>query len=276
MADKPIVRDRRALRQVEAAAVTASRERNKQGQSTHAQPALRRAGAVAIDDAIRDPVTEDARLLDTPGQTDFRRDEAWRVMRIQSEVVEGIDNLSSIGKAVSIFGSARTSSDDPYYAAARRTAALLAGAGFAVITGGGPGIMEAANRGARDVQGRSVGCNIELPFEQAANPYVDTVINFRYFFVRKTMFVKYSWAFVIFPGGFGTLDELFEALTLIQTGKISHFPVVLFGTAYWRGLHAWMRDQLLAGGKIAPADLELLQMTDDPEEAAEIITAVHS
>ncbi|MDQ3338356.1 MAG: TIGR00730 family Rossman fold protein [Myxococcota bacterium] len=237
---------------------------------------MHRAGAVAIDDAIRDPLTEDQRLLDRSPPTDFRRDEAWRVMRIQSEIVEGIDTLGSLGKAVSIFGSARTGSDDPYYEAARRTAALLAGAGFAVITGGGPGIMEAANRGARDVQGRSVGCNIELPFEQGANPYVDTLINFRYFFVRKTMFIKYSSAFVIFPGGFGTLDELFEALTLIQTGKISHFPVVLFGTEYWRGLYDWMREQLLAGGKIAAPDLDLIQLTDDPEEAAQMVTAVHA
>ena len=272
MGTKP--RDRQTLRQVETAAVDASRERHKEGQSSHTVAPLRRAGAVAVDDAIRDPLTEDQRLLDaTP--SDFRRDETWRVLRIQSELVEGIDNLGTLGKAVSIFGSARTHSDDPYYEAARRTAALLAGAGFAVITGGGPGIMEAANRGARDVQGRSIGCNIELPFEQGANPYVDTVINFRYFFVRKTMFIKYSWAFVIFPGGFGTLDELFEALTLIQTGKISHFPVVLFGTAYWRGLYAWMREQLLAGGKISEADLDLVQLTDDPEEAAQIITAVH-
>ena len=236
---------------------------------------LRRAGATAIDDALRDPITEDQRLLDEPSHGDFRRGEAWRVMRIQSEIVEGIDTLGTLDKAVSIFGSARTRPDDPDYEAARRTAALLAGAGFAVITGGGPGIMEAANRGARDVQGRSIGCNIELPFEQAGNPYIDTLISFRYFFVRKTMFVKYSSAFVIFPGGFGTLDELFEALTLIQTGKISHFPVVLFGTRYWTGLYEWIREQLLAGGKISEADLELVQLTDDPEEAAALITAVH-
>ncbi len=275
MRSKSSVRDRQTLRQVETAAIRAARQRNKEGQSTQAQAALRRAGAVAVDDALRDPVTEDQRLLDQPGHPDFRRDEAWRVMRIHSEVIEGIDNLGALGKAVSIFGSARTPPDDPYYQAARRTASLLAGAGFAVITGGGPGIMEAANRGARDVEGRSIGCNIELPFEQGANPYIDTLINFRYFFVRKTMFVKYSWAFVIFPGGFGTLDELFEALTLIQTGKISHFPVVLFGTDYWRGLYDWFRDRLLGGGKIADADLDLIQLTDDPEEAAEIITAVH-
>ncbi|MBA3463213.1 MAG: TIGR00730 family Rossman fold protein [Deltaproteobacteria bacterium] len=237
---------------------------------------MRRAGAIAIDDAIRDPETEDQKLLDTSPQDDFRRSETWRVLRIQSELVEGIDTLGSIDRAVSIFGSARTPPEDPYYEAARRTAALLAGAGFAVITGGGPGIMEAANRGARDVQGRSIGCNIELPFEQAPNPYIDTLINFRYFFVRKTMFVKYSSAFVNFPGGFGTLDELFEALTLIQTGKISNFPVVLFGTKYWSGLVGWIEDQLLAGGKIAEPDMGLLQLTDDPEEAAAMITTVHA
>jgi len=240
-----------------------------------AATSMRRSGAVLVDDALRDPETEDERLLDQLPRDDFRRAETWRVMRIQSELVEGIDNLGAIDRAVSIFGSARTPPDDPYYEAARRTAALLAGAGFAVITGGGPGIMEAANRGARDVQGRSIGCNIELPFEQSANPYIDTLISFRYFFVRKTMFVKYSSAFVIFPGGFGTLDELFDSVTLIQTGKISHFPVVLFGTAYWGGLFHWLRDQPLANGKIAQPDLDLLQLTDDPEEVAAIISAVH-
>jgi uncharacterized protein (TIGR00730 family) len=273
------VQDRTSRRSVEAAAIRANRERSDEGAGTRTvetPPRLRRAGAIAIDDALRDPETEDQKLLDGPPADDFRRAETWRVMRIQSEIVEGIDNLGMIDRAVSIFGSARTRPEDPHYEAARRTAALLAGAGFAVITGGGPGIMEAANRGARDVQGRSIGCNIELPFEQSANPYIDTLISFRYFFVRKTMFVKYSSAFVIFPGGFGTLDELFEALTLIQTGKISHFPVVLFGTDYWGGLFDWMRDRLLADGKIGQPDLELLQLTDDPEEAAAMVTAVHS
>ncbi|MDQ3296152.1 MAG: TIGR00730 family Rossman fold protein [Myxococcota bacterium] len=231
---------------------------------------------MTIDDALRDPAgTEDQKLLDEPASEDFRRNEAWRVMRITSEIVEGLDNLAQIGPAVSIFGSARTLPDDPDYAAARRTASLLASAGFAVITGGGPGIMEAANRGARDVKGHSIGCNIELPFEQASNPYVDTLVSFRYFFVRKTMFIKYSSAFVNFPGGFGTLDELFEALTLIQTGKISHFPVVLFGKAYWSGLVSWLEQHPLAGGKLGRTDLALLQLTDDPEEAVEMVTSVH-
>jgi uncharacterized protein (TIGR00730 family) len=271
--------DRAERRDVETAAVRASRDRQREGEracGTETPAGMRRTGAVAVDDALRDPETEDQKLLDRKPRDDFRRDESWRVLRIQSEMVEGIDSLGMLDRGVSIFGSARTSPDDPMYSAARRTASLLAGAGFAIITGGGPGIMEAANRGARDVQGRSIGCNIELPFEQAPNPYIDTLISFRYFFVRKTMFVKYSDAFVIFPGGFGTLDELFEALTLIQTGKISHFPVVLFGKEYWRGMYDWCRDQLLASGKISAPDLELLQLTDDPEEAAEMITAVHS
>ncbi len=260
--------DRSQLRKAEATSV----RDNRQLQRELASPA-----ALPIDDAIRDPenLTEDQKLLDAPSHADFRRDETWRVMRITSELVEGIDNLGNTERAVSIFGSARTAPDHPHYAAARKCAALLASSGFAIITGGGPGIMEAANRGARDVKGHSIGCNIELPFEQSANPYIDTLVTFRYFFVRKTMFIKYSSAFVIFPGGFGTLDELFEALTLIQTGKISHFPVVLFDKAYWSGLFNWLKNDVLAGGKIGPADLELLQMTDDPEEAAEAVIAVH-
>ncbi len=232
-----------------------------------------------VDDAIRDPevpLTEDRRLLDiTHSNHDFRRSEAWRVMRMTSEFVEGFDVLGDVDKAVTVFGSARTAPDDPYYQAARELSGLLAKAGYAVITGGGPGIMEAANRGAREAGGRSIGCNIELPFEQIANPWIDTVINFRYFFVRKTMFIKYSFAFVCFPGGFGTLDELFEALTLIQTGKISHFPVVLFGTAYWGGLYSWLRDAVLNGQKIAQPDLDLIQLCDDPAHAAKVITAAH-
>ncbi len=234
---------------------------------------------MVVDDAIRDPepvVTEDQRLLDTSAAADapdFRRTDSWRVLRIFSEFVEGIDALADVRRAVAIFGSARTTQDDPYYAAARRTAELVAQAGYAVITGGGPGIMEAGNRGAREGGGRSIGCNIELPFEQKANPYVDTLVNFRYFMVRKTMFIKYSSAFVIFPGGFGTLDELLEAVELIQTGKISHFPVVLYGSKYWGGLVAWLRDTVLASNNIAEADLELLQIVDTPEAAALAVMA---
>jgi uncharacterized protein (TIGR00730 family) len=239
----------------------------------------RRKGAtLRIDDAIRGdypPVTEDEKLLQNVvgyGPA-FTHNDTWRVMRILGEFIEGFDTLADVDRAVSLFGSARTGPDDPMYGAARETARLLAKEGFGIITGGGPGIMEAANRGARDVGGRSIGCNIELPFEQKANPYIDTLVNFRYFFVRKTMFIKYSMAFVIFPGGFGTLDEMFEALTLIQTGKIYQFPVVLFGRAYWQGLVDWMRSTVIAGRKISKTDLDLMILTDDPAEAAAAIAA---
>ena len=223
--------------------------------------------------------TEDERLLQSPVQepqaADFTRSDPWRVFRIMGEFVEGFDNLARIGPAVTIFGSARTPPDDPQYAVARETARLLGEAGFGIITGGGPGIMEAANRGAKDAGVLSVGCNIELPFEQGINPYVDLAINFRYFFVRKTMFIKYSSAFIIFPGGFGTLDELFEAVTLIQTGKIYQFPVVLFGRHYWAGLVRWLQTRVLTEKKISPGDLDLLLLTDDPAEAAAAVIAAY-
>jgi uncharacterized protein (TIGR00730 family) len=276
---------RAALRNAETLAVAEGRERLAEGHRMAGRepPRVRLSGPVIkVDDSIRDPEpveTEDQKLLDSPFTNtpgDFRRTDPWRVMRITSEFVDGFDTLGDLPRAVTIFGSARTAPDHPHYAAARRTASLLAKADFAVITGGGPGIMEAANRGAREANGRSIGCNIELPFEQSANPWVDTMINFRYFFVRKTMFIKYSQAFVIFPGGYGTLDELFEAVTLIQTGKISHFPVVLFGRDYWSGLIEWLRTAVLAGHRIAQADLDLLQLTDDPEEVvAAVLAAVH-
>jgi uncharacterized protein (TIGR00730 family) len=176
-----------------------------------------------------------------------------------------------VGPAVTLFGSARVPPDHPQYELARTTARRLGEAGFGIITGGGPGIMEAGNRGARDAGVLSIGCNIELPFEQGSNPYVDVAIDFRYFFVRKTMFVKYAEAFVIFPGGFGTLDELFEALTLIQTGKVRDFPVVLVGTDYWGGLVGWIRDTLLAEGKVSAEDVELMVVTDDPEEVVRVV-----
>jgi uncharacterized protein (TIGR00730 family) len=182
-----------------------------------------------------------------------------------------MDALASVERGVSIFGSARTAPDDPMYKAAEETGRLLAEAGFTVITGAGPGIMEAANKGAKEGSGYSVGCNIELPFEQGANPYVDTLVNFRYFFVRKTMFVKYSNAFIIFPGGFGTLDEMFEAITLIQTGKIYQFPVILFGRHYWAGLVRWLQSRVLFEKKISPGDLDLMIMTDDPREVVDAI-----
>ena len=204
-----------------------------------------------------------------PEQAEFTHGDPWRVLRIMGEFVHGFDALAEVGAAVAVFGSARTPETDPMYQAARDSAGRLARAGFAVITGGGPGIMEAANRGAREAGGLSVGCNIELPHEQGINPYVDVAVNFRYFFCRKTMFVKYAEGFVLFPGGFGTLDELFEALTLIQTGKIHRFPVVLFGSAYWRGLVDWMRERLLGEAKIDAADLGLLTVTDSPEEACQ-------
>lgn len=248
-----------------------------------AKQTARQSGAVrvVVDDSIRDhptsaAMTEDAKLLRLGGpQDDFTRTDPWRVMRIQAEFVEGFDTLASIEKGVTIFGSARTGPDDPQYAAAQETARLLAEAGFSILTGAGPGIMEAATRGAKQGGGHSVGCNIELPFEQGANPYVDTLVNFRYFFVRKTMFIKYSIGFIIFPGGFGTLDELFEALTLIQTGKISQFPVVLFGTHYWAGLVRWLQARVLGERKISPGDLDLMLVTDDPREAADAVIAAY-
>ena len=196
----------------------------------------------------------------------------WRVLRILSEFVEGFDALNDVGPAITVFGSARTHPDDPYYAAGRALGAALARKGFAVITGGGPGIMEAVNRGCHEAGGLSVGCNIELPREQELNPYVDLGVEFRYFFVRKNMFVKYARGFVIFPGGLGTLDELFESLTLAQTGKIEHFPIVLFGSSYWKGLLDWMRAVVLAAGAMGADDFDLMTVTDDPEEAAEMAT----
>jgi uncharacterized protein (TIGR00730 family) len=193
------------------------------------------------------------------------------------EFIEGFDTFATIEKAVTIFGSARIGPDDPHYEAAVETGRLLAEAGFEIITGAGPGIMEAGNKGARLGGSRSIGCNIELPFEQGANPYVDTLVHFKYFFVRKTMFIKYSVAFVIFPGGFGTLDELFEALTLIQTGKIYKFPVILFGRYYWAGLLRWLQARVLSEGKISEGDLDLMLVTDDPAEAVQaIVTAYKS
>jgi uncharacterized protein (TIGR00730 family) len=216
-------------------------------------------------------LTQDEQLLETPKQDEFTHTDTWRVFRIMGEFVEGFDDLATVTRGVSIFGSARTKSDHPQYKAAQETAALLARAGFAVITGGGPGIMEAANKGAFEAGGLSIGCNIELPFEQFANRYLTRSLTFKYFFVRKTMFVKYSTAFIIFPGGFGTLDELFEALTLIQTRKIKNFPVVLFGSAYWGGMLEWVKGLMLSEGKIVENDLKLLHLTDSPEEVVEIV-----
>jgi uncharacterized protein (TIGR00730 family) len=217
------------------------------------------------------PQTEDQKFLQGPGgpaREEYHSTDSWRIFRIMGEFVEGFDELWDLGPAISFFGSARTPSDDPVFAQCVETARLVGEAGCAIITGGGPGIMEAANRGAKAAGATSVGCNIELPFEQGANEFVDVAIDFRYFFVRKTMFVKYAQGFVIFPGGFGTMDECFEALTLIQTGKIRDFPVVLFGTAYWGGLVDWIRGTVLAAGNISEGDLDLFCVTDSPEEAA--------
>jgi hypothetical protein len=217
--------------------------------------------------------TEDEALLRRPSRPEFLDSDPWRSLRILSEFVEGFDALAAVGPAVSVFGSARTKPTHRYYKLARQLGKMLGEHGYAVITGGGPGIMTAANRGAQEGGGLSVGCNIELPVEQGLNPYVDLAIEFRYFFARKVMFVKYADAFVIFPGGYGTLDELFEALTLIQTRKVQDFPVILMGTEYWTGMIDWIRATLLKEAAIIAADVDLLRLTDDPAEALEIIEA---
>lgn len=216
---------------------------------------------------------EDKELLQTPcpPPSDFTTQDPWRILRIQGEMVEGFDALSKIGPAATIFGSARFQSDNPYYQATINIAKQLAAAGMTVISGGGPGIMEAANQGASQVHGVSVGCSIQLPHEQAPNPYQTIALKFRYFFVRKLMFIKYSVAFIIMPGGFGTMDELFEALTLVQTNKIDHFPIVLYGSDYWNGLFSWMEEQMLKAGSIDPNDLKLVRVANNPEEAAKIV-----
>ena len=216
--------------------------------------------------------TEDEILLRSPEPDDiFKSSDSWRVFRILGEFVNGFDSLATITRGVSIFGSARTTEDNENYIAARETGRLLAEAGFEIITGGGPGIMEAANRGAFEAGKVSVGCNIELPFEQMQNPYQTKSLTFKYFFVRKTMFIKYSNAYIIFPGGFGTMDEVFEALTLIQTRKIRNFPVVLFGSQYWRGLVSWMTSVMLNEKNINAEDLSLMYLTDSPQDAVNFV-----
>ncbi len=240
------------------------------------EPERRRGAVVVRGKSPGDKSTEDQKLLRSrePAIT-FQETDTWRTLRIMGEFVEGFDALADVGPAVSIFGSARVGRRNRYYGAARRLAAALVKEGFAIITGGGPGIMEAANRGAKEAGGLSIGANIELPFEQGLNEYVDLGMEFRYFFVRKVMFVKYAEGFVIFPGGFGTLDELFEALTLIQTGKVEHFPVVLYGKDYWDGMMEWIREKPLYEEKIGPEDLELVTITSDIEEACEAISKHH-
>jgi len=217
--------------------------------------------------------TEDEKLLERRPSPAFLDTDPWRALRILSEFVEGFDAMARVGPAVTIFGSARTTPDSQLYKLARTIGRRLAEAGYAVITGGGPGTMEAANRGCREGGGLSVGCNIELPHEQGMNAYVDLGVEFRYFFARKVMFVKYADAFIILPGGFGTLDELFESLTLIQTRKVRNFPVVLVGRTYWSGLLDWIRGTLLVNGAIEEADLDLLQLADDPDEVVRIVRA---
>jgi uncharacterized protein (TIGR00730 family) len=250
------------------------REEREQEQVTPAPPPEQPPVPVAEFHKPPGQETEDERLLSRervwPTEPEVTTD-SWRVFRIMGEFVEGFDTLARVGPAVSVFGSARVQASDAQYRAAEELGARLVEAGFAVITGGGPGIMEAANKGAAEAGGESIGCNIELPFEQGMNAWVRTAINFRYFFVRKTMFVKYAEGFIIFPGGFGTMDELFEALTLIQTGKVRNFPVVLFGSAYWKGLLDWLRETMLQEGKIHVRDLELLVVTDSPDEAVRTI-----
>lgn len=247
------------------------------------------------------PVTEDERLLRRPTRPlrtpheplppesaseelhardralnlDFTLTDPWRVFRIMSEFVNGFDTLAHLPPSVAIFGSARLKPGNPNYAAAQETARLLAEAGFGIITGGGPGIMEAANKGAQESGSYSVGCNIELPFEQASNAYLDIALDFSYFFVRKTMFIKYSEAFIIFPGGFGTMDELFEALTLIQTRKVLHFPVILYNKRFWNGLLEWIKSSMLPMGTLSPDELSLLHVTDDPKEICRIVTEAY-
>ncbi len=223
----------------------------------------------------RRPTTTDEELLEAESIAIVSElDDSARIARIDGELRDGFKALAHVGKAVSFFGSARTTPDDPDYAAARTLARRMGEEGFAIITGGGPGTMEAANRGARDSGAHSIGLAIELPHEEAPNPHIDIGLTFHYFFVRKVMFVRYSSGFVVFPGGFGTLDELFEAATLRQTEKIRHFPIVLFGSSYWGGLVDWLRDRALAEGKISPSDVEMLEVTDDPDRVLEAMRGI--
>ncbi len=237
---------------------------------------VRRQGPVTLRDKQIPATTTDQRLLDSRGKAAWVHTDPWRVMRIQAEFVEGFGLLAELDKAVSIFGSARTKPGSPEYQLAEEIASGLVKAGYAVITGGGPGIMEAANKGTSEASGVSVGLGIELPMESGLNDYVNVGVEFRYFFVRKTVFIKYSQAFVVLPGGFGTMDELFEALTLVATGKITKFPIVLVGRDYWSGLLHWLKTTMRESGKIHPDELSLLQIADEPDEVVKIIKEAHA
>ncbi len=230
-----------------------------------------RKGPILLRGAQIPDETSDERLLRKDQDSDWVHSDPWRVMRIQSEFVEGFGALAELGPAISVFGSARSTTDSPEYRMGEEVGRLLVEAGYAVITGGGPGVMEAANKGACEAGGVSVGLGIELPFEQGMNRWVDLGVNFRYFFARKTMFVKYALGFIVLPGGFGTMDELWEALTLVQTGKVRSFPIVLVGSGYWGGLLDWVRDTMVPAGVIAAADLDLIQLVDTAEEAVDRI-----
>ena len=237
---------------------------------------VRRQGPVTLRGNQIPATTTDQRLLDRRGPADWVHTDPWRVLRIQAEFVEGFGLLAELGPAVSIFGSARTARGTDEYDTAERIATGLAKVGYSIITGGGPGIMEAANKGATEGGGVSVGLGIELPREQGLNEYVDIGLEFRYFFVRKTVFIKYSQAFVVLPGGFGTLDELFESVTLVETGKITRFPIVLVGSGYWGGLVSWLKEKVLAEGKISESDLDLLTVVDSAEEVVQTIVQAHA
>ena len=253
------------------ARVTEHRADDAEVAATAFEPS-RQVGPVTVRGDQVPLTTADQRLLDAPppGQrADWLHNDPWRVLRIQSEFVEGFGALAELGPAVSVFGSARTTPDHPTYELAVRVGRALVEAGFAVITGGGPGAMEAANKGAWEAGGTSVGLGIEVPFESGLNPYVDLGVNFRYFFVRKTMFVKYAQGFIVLPGGFGTLDEMFEALTLVQTRRVTSFPIVLMGRDYWGGLVAWLRSTALPRGTINTSDLDLVHVTDDVGDAVQ-------
>ena len=239
----------------------------------HPQPRDYRKGPLTLRRSLVPGSTTDQRLLDGRGESDWVHTDPWRVLRIQAEFVEGFGALAELGPSISVFGSARTKRDHPDYAVAERVGARLAQSGFAVITGGGPGAMEAANKGACEAGGVSVGLGIELPFEQGINDWVDLAVNFRYFFARKTMFVKYAQGFIVLPGGFGTLDELFEALVLVQTHKVTEFPIVLLGTGFWSGLLDWVRGPLVERGMISVPDLDLVRVTDDVDEAVALMAS---